>query len=94
MLRLVYVLEIEAEEQVREQVRAREIGQARVDHAHGDQAHEEVEAHVAEPAVRVPRPDDAVLVRIEELAVLLEDSLVRVLRRVLVRLRAVRRGRR
>ena len=47
-----------------------------MDEEHREHAQEEPEPERVEAAKRVERPDDAVLVRVEEIAVLLEDGLL------------------
>lgn len=89
MFRLVHVVEEEAEERVGQQPRARRVREVEVDDEHGERAKEHPKAERVEAAEGVERPDDAVAVRVEEGAVLLEHGLVCVLLRPL---RAAVRG--
>jgi hypothetical protein len=49
-----------------------------VDYVKSDQRHEDVEAQRAEAPICITRPEDAIVVRVEEVTVLLKDGLVRV----------------
>ena len=76
MLRLVYVVQIHPEERVRDPPGARRVREVDMDKEHREHAQQEPEPERVEAAERVQRPDDAVLVRVEEVAVLLKDGLL------------------
>ena len=78
MLGLVHVLDVEAEERVGDPRVAGDVREVAVDEEHGEQAEGEPKAQGVEAPEGVERPDDAVAVGVEELAVLLDDGLVRV----------------
>jgi hypothetical protein len=81
MLRLVRIHEEEAEKGVREPARACGVGEVDVDDEHGDEGEDVVEAQAVEPDEGVLRPENAVVVAVEEVAVLLDYALVRVFSR-------------
>lgn len=89
VLVLVYSLQVDAEERVRQPARDRGIGKVGVDDDDGEEGDDDAKANGAEPAERVARPDDAVSVRIEEGAVLLQHRLMPVSLRPVVLCRAV-----
>ena len=78
MLRLMYPVQVHPEERVGHPAGARHIREVDMDDERRQQAQENPEPERIEAAERVQRPDDAVLVRVEEVAMLLEDRLVRV----------------
>ena len=79
MLALMYAPQPDPEEGVGEPSRARRIRERPVNDEHGEDAKKEVETKRIEAPKGVERPDDAVVVRVEEVDVLLQHRLVRVL---------------
>ncbi|EHK97539.1 hypothetical protein M7I_6692 [Glarea lozoyensis 74030] len=69
----MHILQIDPEEGVREPGRGGGIGEIGVDDEDGEEREQDVEADAVEADVGVLRPDDAVVVAVEEIAVLLED---------------------
>ena len=78
MLALVYPLKPNTAQRVRERARARWVREQRVRGERRHRARREPEPERAQPAEGVERPDDAVVVPVEERAVLLEHGRVRV----------------
>jgi hypothetical protein len=80
----MHVLQVYSEERIGEPARCRGIREVDVDDERGDEREDNAETEPVEPNVRVRRPDDAVAVLVKEVAVLLQDGLVRVLFRPVV----------
>ena len=81
MFRLMYVAYNHAKERVREERWARRVREQRVYDDGGRRAEDEPEAECAQGTERVAWPDDSVAVVVEEITVLLEDSVMGVLLR-------------
>lgn len=71
MFGAVNILEKKSEERVGQPPGLRRVRKVDVDDEHGDEAGENVEAESVEPDEGVLRPEDAVVVAVEEVAVLL-----------------------
>jgi hypothetical protein len=69
----MYILQEHAEEGVGNPGRGRGIGEVDVDYEDCEEGEEDVEAEAVETDVGILRPDYAVVVAVEEVAVLLED---------------------
>jgi hypothetical protein len=78
VFRAVHVLQVNAEQRIRQPSRLCWQGKVDVYDEGGDEREDDAEAETVEPGVRVRRPDCAVVVRVEEVDVLLQDGLVRV----------------
>lgn len=78
MLVFVNVGRVDAEEGVGDPGCKRGVGEVCVDNEGSEEREEDAEAELVEAVEGVLRPDDIVLVGIEEFAVLLEDRLLRV----------------
>jgi hypothetical protein len=78
MLGTINVWHVDPKEWVGNPGAARWVREVDVDYVKSDQRHENVEAQRAEAPVCITGPEDAIMVRVEEVTVLLEDGLVRV----------------
>lgn len=77
MLGFVDLVEVDAEQRVRNETGTGRIGEERVDDEDGEDADQDVEADGVETVVGVARPDDAVAIAVKEIAMLLQDCLMR-----------------
>jgi len=76
MLILVNVGDVHAEKGVRKPGRQRRIGKVGMDHKDGDKGEDDAETELVEAAERILGPYDPVVIRIEEVAVLLQNGLM------------------
>lgn len=79
MFVLVDVLDEHAEERIRKPARARRVRKIPVNDEYSNPRKDDAEAEAMKPYECILWPDNAIVVAIEEVAVLLQDSLVRVL---------------
>lgn len=78
VLGAVNVVQVDAEKRVWQPRGRGRVGEVDVDYDEGEEGQDHAEAQVVEADVRVARPEDAVAVAVEVLAVLLQDGLVAV----------------